>query len=217
MEISMPLDPRWIWIAVGAVALLVVVGLFARGARRARTQQLRDKFGREYDHVVTTTGSRTRAERELVERAEEVKKFNIRPLTAAERENYSIQWIRVERHFVERPAAAVVEADELVADIMRVEGYPMGDFEKHAAHLSVRHPRVIEHYRAGHRVIGGAPGGATTEDLRQAMLHYRSLFEQLLGEPAIRDVPYEVPQTSEISEESPRRNAASSLRDEDRL
>jgi hypothetical protein len=178
---------------------------------------LRDKFGLEYDHVVTATGNRARAERELIERAEEVKKFNIRPLIAAERENYSIQWIRVERHFVERPAAAVVEADELVADIMRVEGYPMGDFEKHAAHLSVKHPRVIEHYRAGHRVIGVAPGSATTEDLRQAMLHYRSLFEQLLGEPAIRDVPYEVPHTSEINEESPRRNAAGSLRDEDRI
>ena len=212
----MPLDPRLIWIAIGAVALLVVAGLFVRGARRSRTQQLRDKFGREYDHVITATGSRTRAERELVERAEEVKKFNIRPLTAAERENYSIQWIRVERHFVERPAAAVVEADELVADIMRVEGYPMGDFEKHAAHLSVKHPRVIENYRAGHRVIGGAPGSVSTEDLRQAMLHYRALFEQLLGEPEIRDVLYEVPHSSEVgSDESSRRETRGSLRDED--
>jgi len=214
----MPLDPRWIWIAVGAVALLAVIGLFARGARRARTQQLRDKFGREYDHVVTATGNRARAERELVGRAEEVKTFNIRQLNAAEREHYSIEWIRVERHFVERPAAAVVEADELVGDIMRVEGYPVGDFEKHAAHLSVRHPRIVEHYRAGHRVIGGTPGSASTEDLRQAMLNYRSLFEQLIGEPAIRDVPYEVPSTTEISsEESTRRNARSGLRDEDRL
>ena len=96
----MPLDPRWIWIAVGAVALLAVIGLFARGARRARTQQLRDKFGREYDHVVTATGNRARAERELVGRAEEVKTFNIRQLNAAEREHYSIEWIRVVRHFV---------------------------------------------------------------------------------------------------------------------
>jgi len=213
----MPFDPRWIWIAIGAIALLAVAGLFLRGSRRSRTQQLRDKFGNEYDHVVTATGSRTRAERELVDRAEEVKKFNIRPLNAAEREHYSIEWIRVERHFVERPAAAVVEADELVADIMRVEGYPIGDFEEHAAHLSVRHPRIVENYRAGHRVIGAALGSATTEDLRQAMLHYRSLFEQLIGEKTIRDVPYEVPRASEISEESTRADARGSLRDEDRL
>lgn len=213
----MALDPRWIWILVGAVAVLAVVGLFLRGARRSRTQQLRDKFGGEYDHVYTETGSRARAERELVGRAEEVKKFNIRPLSAAERENYSIQWIRVERHFVERPAAAVVEADELVADIMRIEGYPIGDFEKHAAHLSVRHPRIVEHYRAGHGVIGGAPGSASTEDLRQSMLHYRALFEQLIGEKAIRDIPYEVPRDSELSAESARRDAGSSLRDEDRV
>lgn len=214
----MALDPRWIWIAVGAIALLAVVGLFLRAARRSRTQQLRDKFGGEYDHVITETGSRTRAERELVDRAEQVKKFNIRPLTAAERENYSMQWIRVERHFVERPTAAVVEADELVADIMRVEGYPMGDFEKHAAHLSVRHPSIVEHYRAGHRTISEAPATATTEDLRQSMLHYRALFEQLLGEKAIRDVPYEMPRSSELSDDSARRDAsAGGLRDEDRL
>ena len=213
----MPLDPRWIWIAVGAVALLAVVGLFLRGARRSRTQQLRDKFGGEYDHVITETGSRARAERELVGRAEEVKKFNIRPLTAAEREQYNMQWIRVERQFVERPAAAVVEADELVADVMRVEGYPMGDFEKHAAHLSVRHPGIVEHYRAGHRVIGGAPGSASTEDLRQSMLHYRALFEQLIGEREIRDVPYEVPHSSELNDESSRSNTRTSLRGEDRI
>jgi hypothetical protein len=213
----MSLDPRLIWIAIGAIALLAVVGLFLRGARRSRTQQLRDKFGSEYDHAVTAAGSRARAERELVDRAEEVKKFNIRPLTAAEREQYNMQWIRVERQFVERPAAAVVEADELVADVMRVEGYPMGDFEKHAAHLSVRHPRIVEHYRAGHRVIGGAPGSASTEDLRQSMLHYRALFEQLIGEQAIRDVPYEVPSSSELNDDSSRSNARSSLRDEDRL
>ena len=213
----MSLDPRWMWIALGAIALLGVVGLFARGARRSRTQQLRDKFGGEYDHVVTATGNRTQAERELIGRAEELKRFNIRALTAAEREHYNLEWIGVERHFVERPAAAVVEADELVADIMRIEGYPIGDFEKHAAHLSVKHPRIIEHYRAGHHVIGGAPGSATTEDLRQAMLHYRALFEQLIGEPTIRDVPYDVPRDVEISEDSPRRNSRSSLRDEDRI
>jgi hypothetical protein len=207
----MSVDPTLIWIAVGVIGLLIVAGLFARGARRSHSAQLRDKFGREYEHAVEKTGSRTRAERELVARAEEVQQFNIRPLTAAEQSRYQKDWLLVERRFVERPTTAVVEADELVAEIMRVQGYPMGDFEKHAAHLSVRHPRVVEHYRAGHRVISGAPGSASTEDLRQAMLHYRSLFEDLLG----GDVPRDLASENEVRKAaSPRRDV---VRDEDRV
>jgi hypothetical protein len=195
----MAIDPTWIWVAVGVLALLVVVGLVSRGARRSRSEALREKFGNEYDHVVHEHGSRKHAERELIARAEEVKQYDIRPLTAGDRERYRGDWERVEKHFVERPAMAVVEADELVADIMRVQGYPMGDFDKHAAHLSVRHPRVIEHFRAGHKVIGGAPGSASTEDLRQAMLHYRALFDELLsvGEGAA-DVPRDIPRANEV-------------------
>jgi hypothetical protein len=214
---DMAIDPMWIWIAVGAVALLLIVFLFTNGARRSRTAQLRDKYGREYEHVVEKTGSRTRAERELVARAQEVEQYEIRPLSAAERDRYRGDWARVEQHFVERPTAAVVEADELVAEVMRVQGYPMGDFEKHAAHLSVKHPSVIEHYRAGHKVIGGAPGSASTEDLRQAMLHYRALFEELAGSSArTTDVPRDVPLATEVSTTSPRRTAEE-IRDEDRV
>lgn len=193
----MAIDPFWIWIALGAVGVLLVVALFARGARRSRTETLRDKFGREYDHAVETAGSRKRAEHELAERAREVERYDIRPLTASDRDRYRREWERVEQHFLERPTAAVVEADELVADIMRAQGYPMGDFEKHVAHLSVTHPRVIEHYRAGHRVIGGPPGGASTEDLRQAMLHYRALFDELVGTVA-SDVASDVPRENEV-------------------
>ncbi|HJQ36548.1 MAG TPA: hypothetical protein VKB93_05375 [Thermoanaerobaculia bacterium] len=187
----MAIDPLYIWIAVGAIGFLIVAGLFARGSRRSRTAALRDKFGREYEHTVKSAGSRTRAERELVARAQEVEQFEIRPLNASERDRYRNDWKRVEQRFVERPTTAVVEADELVAEIMRVQGYPMGDFEKHAAHLSVKHPRVIEHFRAGHRVIGAAPGSSSTEDLRQAMLHYRALFEELIGGDVPRDLPRE--------------------------
>ena len=212
----MAIDPLWIWIAVGVIGFLIVVGLFARGSRRSRTAQLRDKFGREYEHVVETTGSRTRAERELVARAQEVEQYEIRPLNASERERYRNDWKRVEQRFVERPTTAVVEADELVAEIMRVQGYPMGDFEKHAAHLSVKHPRVIEHYRSGHRVIGAAPGSSSTEDLRQAMLHYRALFEELIGGG---DVPRDLPRASEVrtAETSPRRVVDLRTDDEDRV
>jgi hypothetical protein len=193
----MAIDPIWIWIGLAALTLIVIAGLIARGSRRARTESLREKFGNEYDHAVDSAGNRKRAERELVARTQEVEKYNIRPLTAAERDRYRGDWQRVEQHFMERPTTAVVEADELVADIMRVQGYPMGDFEKHAAHLSVKHPRVIEHYRAGHRVMEGAPGSSSTEDLRQSMLHYRALIEQLLGE-GVSDVATDIPRANEV-------------------
>ena len=194
----MAIDPIWIWIGLVALSLIVIVGLIARGSRRTRTDSLREKFGSEYDHAVGEAGNRKRAERELVARAQEVEKYDIRPLSASECERYRGEWQRVERHFIERPTTAVVEADELVADIMRVQGYPMGDFDKHAAHLSVTHPRVIEHYRAGHRVMDGAPGSASTEDMRQSMLHYRVLIEELLGD--VRgDVVTDVPRANEVS------------------
>jgi len=159
----------WIWIALGAVAVLIVVGLLTRGARRARTTT---------QHTVET--SRTH-----VARASEIRKYDIRPLTTAERDRYQREWTRIEHRFVTRPAAAVVEAGELLADVMRVQGYPMDDFEKHAAQLSVKYPRVVEHYRAGHR----------TEDRREAMRHYRSLFEELLGGA---DFEREVPRENEL-------------------
>jgi hypothetical protein len=195
------IDPMWIWIAVGVLAVIVIAALFARSARRSRTNALREKFGSEYDHAVQQNRSRKRAEQELATRVQEVEKHTIRPLSAAEKERYRGDWQRVERHFIERPATAVVEADELVADIMRVQGYPMGDFEKHAAHLSVTHPRVVEHYRAGHRAMEGAPGSASTEDLRQAMLHYRALFEELAGTQT-GDVATSVPGAAETSRTS---------------
>ena len=193
----MAIQPQWIWIALIAVAVLIAIGLIVRSARRSRTVALRDKFGTEYDHAVRSAGNRKRAESELLARAEEVKSFEIVPLSATDRERYVRDWKRVEQHFVERPTMAVAEADEVVADVMRVMGYPMGDFDKHAAHLSVTHPRVVEHYRSGHRVITGTPGSASTEDLRQAMLHYRALFEELIGERT-RDVASDVPRANEV-------------------
>lgn len=207
---NLAIDPLWIWIALGVVAVLIVAGLIARGARRARSESLRQKFGTEYDHAVSEHGSRTKAERDLIERAEQVKKYDIVPLQAADRDRFRRDWQKVEQHFLERPTTAVVEADELVADIMRRRGYPMGDFDRHAADLSVTHPRIVEHYRAGHRVIGGAPGSASTEDLRQAMLHYRALFDELIDDRIGNDVAGDVPRANEVVTE-PRRD----LRDRD--
>jgi hypothetical protein len=217
----MAIDPLWIWIAVGVVAVLVVVGLIARGARRSRSEKLQEKYGSEYDHAVKQAGSRSKAERDLEQRAEDVKRYDIRPLTAQERDRYRGDWQRVEQHFLERPTTAVVEADETVSEIMRVRGYPMGDFEKHAKDLSVTHPRVVEHYRAGHKIIGATPGSSSTEDMRQAMLHYRALFEELIGDTTAdvpRDIQRDVPRANEV--EVPRRLSSDDrkvvLTDEDR-
>ena len=212
------IDPLWIWIAVGVLALLVVGALIARGSRQSRTAHLREKYGSEYDHVVQEKGKRKHAEQELLAREAEVQKYNIRPFTAAERDRFRSDWTILEQRFLERPTTAVVEADELVAEMMRVRGYPMGDFEKHAAHLSVTHPRVVEHYRSGHKAIGGRDGkAASTEDLRQAMLHYRSLFEELISE--VRDdVPgRDVPRANEVEvSTSPQRQERRTSADDDR-
>lgn len=192
--------PQWAWIALVAVAVLVVIALIAAGVRRSRTARLREHFGSEYDHAVRTAGSRSAAEEALLARAEEVKQFDIRPLTAVESDRYRGEWKKIEARFVERPATAVVEADELVCDVMRVRGYPMADFEKHAEHLSVKHPRVVEHYRAGHSALDAHEHGSTsTEDLRQAMLHYRALFEELVGSGRT-DVAQPVTTTREVPE-----------------
>jgi hypothetical protein len=207
---NLAIDPMWIWVGLGVLALLIVVGLIARGSRRARSESLRSKFGNEYDHAVHEHGSRAKAERDLIERTEQVKKYNIVPLSASDRGRFRQDWAKVEQHFIERPTTAVVEADELVADIMRTRGYPMGDFDRHATDLSVTHPTVVEHYRAGHRVIGDTPGTASTEDLRQSMLHYRALFDELIDDRIGNDVVSDVPRANEVVTE-PRRD----LRDRD--
>lgn len=208
----MNVNPQWIWIAAAAVAVLVIIGLIAAGARRSRSAALRDHFGREYERTVEATGSKTRAEHELAARAEEVKQFDIRPLTAAERDNYRDEWRRIEARFVDRPTTAVVEADELVTDVMRTRGYPMADFEKHAALLSVKHPKVVEHFRAGHEIIDRhGRGDASTEDLRQAVLHYRTLFEELVNDGA--DVERPIYSVAEVDR---RRAAERVVEDEDR-
>lgn len=120
----MVVDPMWIWVAAGVVAVLIVASLTAGAARSRRTAKLRERFGVEYDTVLRRTRSRSRAERELLERAEDAKSFTIRPLTSEQKKSYRDDWNRVEVRFVERPTSAVAEADELVGDVLRVQGYP---------------------------------------------------------------------------------------------
>ena len=157
--------------------------------------------------AVARRSKSTATEESLIARAEEAKTFNIRPLTAAERDRYVTDWQKIEAHFVQRPTTAVIEADELVELVMRTRGYPMADFEKHEELLSVKHPRVVEHYRAGHAIIDShGRGTASTEDLRQAMLHYRALFEDLAG--VTTDVARPVAPVREVEEKPEVRPAA---------
>lgn len=151
--------------------------------RRRHTGELRRSFGPEYDRTVEATGKRKEAERELEHRRERVSQLDIRPLPPGDADRYTRDWRAVQKRFVDQPEQAVGEADRLVTDLMQRRGYPMGDFEQRAADVSVDHPAVVENYRAANRLAARArDGGAATEDLRQAMVHYRTLFDDLLEE-----------------------------------
>ena len=174
------MDQRVTYIVVAAV---VVVGLLLIGwfiSRTRRTELLRDRFGPEYERAVRETGPR-RAEAALLERAKRVERFSLRELTAEERQRFVAEWRSVQTRFVDAPREAVNEADRLVDLLMAARGYPVTDFEQRAADLSVDHSLVVENYRAAHQIaVRHRRGEATTEDLRKAVLYYRSLFEDLL-------------------------------------
>src|SRR3954453_7769378 len=165
------------------VALLVVVGLLVW--RQRRSAALRDGFGPEYDRVVEERGDQRAAEAELRERRDRRRSYDIKPLGAAARDRYAERWRATQAKFVDEPAPALTDADALVGEVMRERGYPVEDFEQQAADVSVDHPTVVEHYRQAHAVHSARR--ASTEDLRQAMVHYRALFAELLEPPARDD------------------------------
>jgi hypothetical protein len=175
------------WILVGVLAVLLVVALVLLWRTR-RSQQLREGFGPEYERAVAEHGDRRSAESALRERRERREKLDIRELEPAARDRYAERWRATQRHFVDEPPEAVAEADELVSAVMRDRGYPVeDDFGRRAADISVDHPVVVEHYRAAHAIsTDSARGDADTEGLRQAMVHFRSLFAELLGGEAGR-------------------------------
>jgi hypothetical protein len=182
VEVSMHwnlMDPRLIAVAGALIVVVaVLVWLYLR-QRRSTTAGLRQKFGTEYDRAVLTHGSK--AEAKLADREKRIEKLNIRDLDAMERERYSKQWQAVQSRFVDSPKGAVAEADDLVSSVMKVRGYPVSDFEQRAADISVDHPRVVENYRSAHEIaLRVGKDAASTEDLRTAMIHYRSLFEELV-------------------------------------
>lgn len=196
-------------IAVVAIVALVVLALIVNAFNRRRTRQLRAQFGPEYDRTVAEVGRRSKAEDRLAERSERVHKFEIRPPNTAERERYVAEWGRVQAHFVDAPAGAVAEADQLLGDVMAACGYPVGDFEQRAADISVDHPVVTQNYRAAHEIaLRQASGRASTEELRRAMIHYRALFDELVGMPAATDPRPVVEVRTVRTEVDPQRRAS---------
>jgi hypothetical protein len=168
-----------------AVAVLLVAGIaILFSIRKRKTERLRTQFGgAEYNRAVRKGGSRQRAEAVLDKRAVRVESFHIQPLGPGDRARFVDSWRRVQARFVDGPGGAVTEADQLLRDVMSTRGYPVSDFEQRAADISVDHPLVLEHYRSAHEIaIRQTRGQASTEDSRQAMIHYRTLFEELVGE-----------------------------------
>ena len=175
------MDSRIVIPLIVIVLLFVIVGAVILGRRRS-SAHLKEKFGPEYDRTVQQHGSAHKAEAVLSERAKRVDSFKIHELPGRERDQYGADWTDVQRRFVDDPRAAVIEADRLVTKVMSARGYPMGDFAQRASDISVSYPEVVQDYRAARAiVVRHNEGKSSTEDLRQAMVHYRSLFDELLG------------------------------------
>jgi hypothetical protein len=171
-------------IVVGVIIVAIVTWL---SLRKRRTENLRTQFGdAEYDRTLKEEGNRRHAEAGLKERNERVESLAIRPLAPGDRVRFVESWSRIQARFVDGPGGAVTEADQLLGDVMSTRGYPVSDFEQRAADISVDHPLVLQNYRTAHEIaVRQAQGKTNTEDLRQAMIHYRTLFEELVSGPEL--------------------------------
>jgi hypothetical protein len=180
------LDPKFIMLAGVVILVIAVLAWLYAQKRRSTTAGLRQKFGPEYERAVEKHGSERKAEAKLANRQDRVEKLNVRDLDPVERERFSTQWESVQSRFVDSPRGAVSEADDLVSTLMKTRGYPVSDFDQRADDISVDHPLVVENYRSAHHIaLRVGTNGASTEDLRTAMIHYRSLFEELVRVPTI--------------------------------
>ena len=185
----------------GEIIILTLVGLVLLAAiliwlavRNRNTTKLREKFGDEYDRTVEEKGRRSAAEAALDEREKRVAELDIRPLTPQQRDDAIREWREVKAIFVESPVEAVLHADRLLSRIMQARGYPMADFDRRYEDLTVEHSEVARHYREGHEItVRHEEGKASTEDLRQAMIHFEALFDDLVNEVTdeheMRDLP----------------------------
>ena len=171
----------WVVAVVILVALVAATWLLTREYRRRQSQRLRQRFGPEYARVVAERGDRTQAEAELRARERRVERFKLLALTTEDAAKFSHAWATLQTRFVDNPRGAVVEADHLVRDLMIRRGYPMADFERRAADISVAHPAVVDAYRNARAIAErDQTTPVSTEELRQAMVYYRTLFDELL-------------------------------------
>jgi len=176
------------YLIIAVVLVLVIMGAILGPifARRKRSERLHDHFGPEYDHTVQALGDEKKAQTELDERQKHVKALDIRPLSVGERERYLADWTAVQSKFVDEPGQAIVDADRLIMEVMQLRAYPVSDFEQRAADISVSYPALVSNYRAARRIaLKNEQHEANTEELRQAVIYYRSLFEELLETGAV--------------------------------
>jgi hypothetical protein len=172
-----------LYIIIAVIVVLVIVGAILAPifSRRQRSGQFQDKFGAEYDRTVKTTGSEKKAQTELNERRKHVATLNIRPLSTNERDRYLAEWTNIRAKFVDQPGQATVEADHLIMEVMQLRAYPVSDFEERAADISINYPDLVSNYRAAREIaIKNEHHQASTEELRQAMIYYRSLVDELI-------------------------------------
>ncbi len=171
--------------STSAVVTIVVVGIaavIAIALLAVRSKRLRERFGPEYSRTVEETGSKMRAEAKLQKLQKRVEQFKITPLPSETRARFVAGWHKIQSRFVDDPRGALTEADKLIQEIMTTRGYPVTEFDQR----SVDHPLVVEQYRAGHEIsLRHSQGRASTEDMRQAMIHYRALFAELADQPEL--------------------------------
>ena len=174
----------WAWILIAAIvvvaipAVIVTVGIVRS---RRKTQRLKEHYGPEYERLLSENGSEKAANRELTTREHKRSKLDIVPLTPAALSNFTARWQEVQASFVDNPAGAVGVADRLITEVMRERGYPVDDFDRRAADISVDHPEIVDNYRAAHGVNTSQQDEVSTEQQREAFVHYRALFEKLLA------------------------------------
>ena len=180
----------WVWILIGVIVLAVIAAVVFAVAQQRRRAQLRESFGPEYDRTIAREGDVRRGESDLMARRERLAKLDIRPLSPSSRDAYRHSWEQTQARFVDNPAEALAQADALIIAVMEERGYPMNDFERRAEDVSVDHADVVQHYRAAHDISsrlddhdgspGSTPSDVSTEDMRQGLVHYRALFQELL-------------------------------------
>lgn len=179
----------WVWIVIAAVALAVIAIVAIVVMQQRRRRELRESFGPEYERAVAREGDVRKGESELMARRERRAEFDIRPLSPQSRTAYARSWEQTQARFVDDPATALAQADALIIAVMGERGYPMDDFDRRTDDISVDHPDVVQHYRAAHDIsvrldedsnASASSTAVSTEDLRQGLVHYRALFQELV-------------------------------------